>query len=168
MEEETKSKSEGGWIVWCLVIAIIIVVGNFQECSKDSSGSSDVAVLSLFKTKAYKMHWNENMLIIEMPCPTYGVVGINKVDWGKVDIDDLLDDICDNAKKCDYSQCVVCVVLIYKSKDRYGNDIVEKSDLYYLFSIDTSEARKYTSGKYLNGYYNITGRIVSAALGVKN
>lgn len=66
------------------------------------------------------------------------------------------------------SKAYVCAIFTYKSKDRYGNDIVEKSNLHYLVSINTSEARKYTSGRYLNESYNITGRIVSEALGVNN
>jgi len=166
--ENNQKKESGGWDFLFIVIVIAAIVGNLKECSKDVTRSSDISISSWFSSKAYKMRWNGNMLVIEMPCPTYGIVGINEVGWGKVDVDDLLDDICDNAKKCDYSQCMVCAIFTYKSKDRYGNDIVEKSNLHYLVSINTSEARKYTSGRYLNESYNITGRIVSEALGVNN
>ena len=96
--ENNQKKESGGWNVLFIVIVIAAIVGNLKECSKDVTRSSDISISSWFSSKAYKMRWNGNMLIIEMPCPTYGIVGINEVGWGKVDVDDLLDDICDNAK----------------------------------------------------------------------
>ena len=110
--ENNQKKESGGWDFLFIVIVIAAIVGNLKECSKDVTRSSDISISSWFSSKAYKMRWNRNMLIIEMPCPTYGIVGINEVGWGKVDVDDLLDDICDNAKKCDYSMYGLCYIYV--------------------------------------------------------
>lgn len=146
------------------IVVLFIVGANLKNCSEKESNNSNLSITSLFKNEAYKMYWNNNMLIIEMPYPTIGVVGINKVSWGKVDVDDLLDDIYENVKSSNYPNCLVCARFISTDKDKYGNKIEEKSELHLLVSINPTEARKYQSGEYLNDNYHITKRILSEAL----
>lgn len=146
-----------------ILFIIFLVLGNIITCTDNIK--NDFSISSLFSKKAYKASWNKNMLVIEMPYPTKGVVGINAISWGEVDVDELVEDIYDEIKKSDYSQCLICVMFITKYKDQYGNDVEDKTNLHLIACLNPLEVRKYKNGKYLDEHYNITNRILREAFG---
>lgn len=76
-----------------------------------------------------------------------------------------MEDIYDEVKNSHYSQCLICVSFVTKYKNKYGDDVEEKTDLNLVALLNPVEVRKFKNGKYLDEYYNITGRILRAAFG---
>lgn len=165
MESKQKESSKGNWWVNFLVFFLVFcVIGTIQKCIEDFN-KNGFSKISLFSNKAYKTSWNKNILIIEMPYPTKGLVGINEISWGKVDVDELVEDIYNEVKDADYQQCLVCAQFITNYKDKYGEEVQEKTTPHLLVLLNPKEVRKYKNGKYLNEYYHITNRILSEAFG---
>lgn len=161
----TEQQKDGNGCFWLIVT--LVAIGLIYQCNGNKSGSdSNFSITSLFSNKPYKLNWDRNLLIVEMPYPTMGGVGINKIDWGKVDVDDLVEDIYDELKDSRSQQCILSVRFTSKGKDVYGNDTSDKSSLYYIWSGSPAKVSKFQSGQYFNEYYHITERIL-ASIGIR-
>lgn len=85
-----QSEENGGWQYGCLGMFLLFLImggiSNLFDSSNKSSNKIGFSLTSIFSNKAYKTYWNKNMLVIKLPYPTKGIVGINEVSWGKVDV----------------------------------------------------------------------------------
>lgn len=115
--------------------------------------------------KGYDIYWDKDNLCVVMEHPTYGIIEINRPNWGKVRLNEVVEDIYDYIRKKEsYETVKVWVRFESPLTDKYGNETMTYED-YEIATIPVSEAIKYQSWEFLNQSYNIIVNIEKAAFG---
>lgn len=115
--------------------------------------------------KGHDIYWDNDNLCVVMEHPTYGIVEINRPNWGKVSLNEVVEDIYDYIRKNEYYETVeVWVRFESPLTDKYGNETMTYED-YEIATIPVYEAKKYKSWEFLNQSYNIITNIEKAAFG---
>lgn len=115
--------------------------------------------------KPFSIYWHDNNLCVTMPHPTSGIIELGKVDWGGVDLNQVVSDIfneCNNSKRS--GEVTIWVRFENPQTDKYGNVTMAYDD-HQIATILLSEARKYKSGKFLDTEYKLSQSIYNAAFG---
>ena len=98
-----------------------------------------------------------------MEHPTYGIIDLNRPNWGNVKLEEVAEDIFNNLQKSKINDDVVLWVQFVNSQtDKYGY-ITNTYEDHEIGRIPMSEARKYKSWEYLDQNYKITHNIRKAA-----
>ena len=115
--------------------------------------------------KPYAIYFKDNNLCVVMEHPTYGIIELNRPNWGNVKLEEVAEDIFNNLQKSKINDDVVLWVQFVNSQtDKYGN-ITHTYEDHEIGRIPMSEARKYKSWEYLDQNYQITHNIRKAAFG---
>lgn len=115
--------------------------------------------------KGHDIYWDNDNLCVVMEHPTYGIVEINRPNWGKVNLNEVVEDIYDYIRKNEsYETVKVWVRFESPLTDKYGNETMTYDD-YEIATIPVSEAIKYQSAEYLDRAYNITDNFNRIAFG---
>lgn len=118
--------------------------------------------------KPYTIYFQENNLCVVMEHPTYGIIELNRPNWGNVKLEEVAEDIFNNLQKSKINDDVILWVQFINSQtDKYGNVTYTYED-HEIGRIPMSEARKYKSWEYLDQNYQITHNIRKAAFGEIN
>lgn len=94
-----------------------------------------------------------------------GIVTPGLIDWRRVDMSEVIEDICKKLKDANLSGDIqVWVRFIIIEHDKYGNENISY-DYHSIAKIPIYEAKKFKSGFYLNSEYHLIENISEAAFG---
>ncbi len=130
-----------------MALFAIVICLSFTNCSFSND------------EKPYSLSLEGNNLYITIPYPTIGVIEFGKVNWGKVRLSDVVEDVYQKLRDSSlYGECSLYVRLEKNSTDKYGNSN-NSYDEQFLMNIPVDEVRKYNNSNYFNQSYRITEKI---------
>lgn len=109
--------------------------------------------------KIYRIDLSNNSATILIPQFTVGIAGFNQIDWGELNIVEVIDELYHSLisvnANIDYK---IYVNLYYYNTDKYGNKTLN-GRIYELLTVSTAEVRKYKNSCYFEQNYDIINRI---------
>lgn len=107
----------------------------------------------------YTIELDKDLMIVTIPQFTVGIVGFNEVDWGELNIVEVVDEMYKVLKVNSPNSNVKIYISLYSlNEDRYGNKC-RTYRLYDLMSVNTSEVKKYKNSDFFERDYNIIHQI---------
>lgn len=141
-------------IVWCGYISNSLISNLYNTISIKTQ-----EFIQQKKTSLYTIELDKDLMIVTIPQFTVGIVGFNEVDWGKLNIVEVVDDMYNTLKANSPNSNVQIYISLYShNEDRYGNKY-RSYRLYDLMSVNTSEVKKYKNGYFFERDYNIISQI---------
>lgn len=109
--------------------------------------------------KTYRIDLSNNSATVIIPQFTVGIAGFNQVDWGELDIVEVMNELFQSlvTVKTDFN-CKIYVNLYYYDTDNYGNKTCNER-IYELLTISTTEVKRYKSSRYFEQDYNLIHQI---------
>lgn len=115
----------------------------------------------------FRIDLTNNSATIVIPQFTVGIAGFNQIDWGELDIVEVINELYQSLKtvKTDFN-CLIYVNLYYYDTDKYGNKTYNER-IYKLLTVPTAEVKKYRNGRYFEQGYDIINKITRLPLDKK-
>ncbi len=109
--------------------------------------------------KNYAVELDKDIMIVTIPQFTVGIVGFNEIDWGELNIMEVVDDLFQKLKADKSNSTITIDIAMYSyGEDKYGNRHCVYR-LYELMTVNLSEVKKYINCSYFERDYNIVHQI---------
>lgn len=107
----------------------------------------------------YRIDLSNNSATILIPQFTVGIAGFNQIDWGELNIVEVINELFHSliSVKTNFD-CKIYVNLYYYDTDMYGNKTLN-GRIYELLTVSTAEVRQYKNSHYFEQNYDIINQI---------
>lgn len=107
----------------------------------------------------YRIDLSNNSATILIPQFTVGIAGFNQIDWGELNIVEVIDELFQSLISVKTNiDCKIYVNLYYYDTDKYGNKTIH-GRIYELLTVSTAEIRQYKNSRYFEQNYDIINQI---------
>lgn len=112
--------------------------------------------------KGYSILFGDNYAYVIMRSPTFGISGINAVDYDGFTPSDIEKEIFDHIRSEDIDSQSFSVIVSLETKDKYGNYVVLSENSDYLVSkLEVAEVRRYADFRYFRQEIGIESKLVT-------
>lgn len=111
------------------------------------------------KPQIYRIDLSNNSATVLIPQFTVGIAGFNQIDWGELNIVEVIDELYHSLISVKTNvDCKIYVNLYYYDTDKYENKTIN-GRIYELLTVSTVEVRRYKNSRYFEQNYDIINQI---------
>lgn len=148
--------------LWGLLCAYIVIAYISPKISSFfNSISTNVQKFTQQEKKPfYAIELDNDLMIVTIPQFTVGISGFNEIDWGELNIMEVVDDIFQKIKtEAQHTTIKINISMYFDGEDKYGNKYYTYR-LYELMTVNTAEIKRYKNSSYFEKEYNIVHQII--------
>jgi len=147
-------------IVFSLVMVWFGYVSNPIFTQLYNSAATEISNwMKARDTPTFRIDITNDSATITIPQFTIGIAGFNQLDWGELDIDEVIDELFHSllSVKTDFD-CKIYINLYYYDANKYGNKTFN-GRIYELLTVSTAEVKRYKNSHYFEQNYDIINQI---------